>query len=150
MRTVIQRVTKANLYIDGSLYSSIRKGLLVLLGITHDDNDADIQWLSAKISKLRIFGDENGKMNLSVKDIQGEIMIVSQFTLFASTKKGNRPSYINSAPPEIAIPLYEGFVDQMKKDTGLKVVTGSFGAYMQIELVNDGPVTIVIDTKARE
>lgn len=150
MRTVIQRVTKANLYIEGKLHSAITKGLLILLGITHDDNNADIEWLTAKISKLRIFGDENGKMNLSVKDIRGEIMVVSQFTLFASTKKGNRPSYIKSANPEVAIPLYNGFIEHMKKETGLKVVSGVFGAYMQVELVNDGPVTITIDTKAKE
>ena len=150
MRVVIQRVKKATLNIDDAFYSGIKRGLLVLVGITRDDTLEDIKWLAAKISKLRIFDDDSGKMNLSVKDIGGEIMVVSQFTLFASTKKGNRPSYINSAPPDIAIPLYDEFVAKIKEESGLKVATGSFGAYMEIELINDGPVTISIDTKAKE
>jgi len=144
MRAVVQRCKNAKLYIDNKIYSSIEKGLLVLLGITHDDQLSDIEWLSGKISRLRIFNDEEDKMNLSVRDIEGEIMVVSQFTLFASTKKGNRPSYINSASPDIAIPLYEKFVAQLKKDSELKIVTGKFGAYMEIDFINDGPVTIII------
>ena len=150
MRVVIQRCKFVKLTIGGELYSQIERGVLVLLGITHEDEVDDIKWLSGKISRLRIFNDANGKMNLSVMDIIGEIMIVSQFTLYASTKKGNRPSYINSAKPDIAIPLYEKFVEQVKSDTGLTVVTGKFGADMKIELLNDGPVTIVIDSKNRE
>ena len=150
MRVVIQRCKFVKLTIGGDQYSQIGQGLLVLLGICHEDEVDDIKWLSGKISKLRIFNDENNKMNLSVMDIAGEIMIVSQFTLHASTKKGNRPSYINSAKPDIAIPLYEKFVEQVKSDTGLTVVTGEFGADMKIELLNDGPVTIVIDSKNRE
>ncbi len=150
MRVVIQRCKFVKLTIGGEQYSQIGQGLLVLLGICHEDEVDDIKWLSGKISKLRIFNDENNKMNLSVMDIAGEIMIVSQFTLHASTKKGNRPSYINSAKPDIAIPLYEKFVEQVKSDTGLTVVTGEFGADMKIELLNDGPVTIVIDSKNRE
>ena len=150
MRAIIQRCKNANLYIEGKIYSEIKTGLLVLLGITHDDTQSDIEWLSGKISRLRIFNDENDKMNLSVKDIEGEIMVVSQFTLYASTKKGNRPSYINSAPPDIAIPLYEKFIECLKKDSGLTVVTGKFGAFMEIDFINDGPVTIIIDTKNKE
>jgi len=150
MRVVIQRCKFVKLTIGGEQYSQIGQGLLVLLGICHEDEVDDIKWLSGKISKLRIFNDENNKMNLSVMDIAGEIMIVSQFTLYASTKKGNRPSYINSAKPDIAIPLYKKFVEQVKSDTGLTVVTGEFGADMKIELLNDGPVTIVIDSKNRE
>ena len=150
MRVVIQRCKFVKLTIGGEQYSQIGQGLLVLLGICHEDEVDDIKWLSGKISKLRIFNDENNKMNLSVMDIAGEIMIVSQFTLHASTKKGNRPSYINSAKPDIAIPLYKKFVEQVKSDTGLTVVTGEFGADMKIELLNDGPVTIVIDSKNRE
>ncbi len=150
MRAVVQRCKNAKLYIDNKVFSSIDKGLLVLLGITHDDTQSDIEWLSGKISRLRIFNDDEGKMNLSVQDIEGEIMVVSQFTLFASTKKGNRPSYLNSAPPETAIPLYEKFIDQMKKDSGLNIATGKFGAYMQIDFINDGPVSIIIDSKNKE
>lgn len=150
MRVVIQRCKYAKLSIDEKEFSSIEKGLLVLLGIGESDGLDDISWLSGKISKLRIFSDVDGKMNHSVQDIGGEIMVVSQFTLLASTKKGNRPSYINSAKPDIAIPLYESFVERIKVDSGLKVVTGQFGADMKIELVNDGPVTIIIDSKNRE
>ena len=150
MRAVIQRVKKSELFIGGAIYSSINDGILILLGIGHDDDNDDINWLSGKISRLRIFSDDEGKMNLSVQDIPGEIMVVSQFTLFASTKKGNRPSYIASAPPEIAIPLYEAFIKKIKEDSGLTVRTGEFGADMSISLINDGPVTIFIDSKARE
>jgi len=150
MRAVIQRCKYARLSIDQNLYSSTGNGLLILLGIGNSDNDEDIKWLSGKISRLRIFSDSEGKMNRSVQDIKGEIMVVSQFTLFASTKKGNRPSYINSAKPDVAIPLYEKFVKQIELDSGLEVKTGKFGANMKIELLNDGPVTIIIDSKNRE
>ncbi len=150
MRTVIQRVDNASVKIDGSIYSEIGKGLLVLLGIEPDDTIGDIDWLSGKISRLRIFDDENGVMNLSVKDIDGEILVVSQFTLYASTKKGNRPSYIKSARPETAIPLYEKFIEKLTEEAGKQVKTGKFGAMMDISLINSGPVTIIIDTKNKE
>jgi D-aminoacyl-tRNA deacylase len=150
MRAVIQRCKKVELTINGTVYSSINEGLLVLLGIGHYDDEKDIEWLSGKISRLRIFGDDEDKMNKSVLDISGEIMVVSQFTLFASTRKGNRPSYIESAPPETAIPLYQSFIKKIKEDSGVKIATGEFGADMKISLVNDGPVTIIIDSKARE
>ncbi|MEZ4908851.1 MAG: D-aminoacyl-tRNA deacylase [Saprospiraceae bacterium] len=150
MRVVLQRCKDAELRINNSIHSSIGKGILVLVGIENEDTYTDIEWLSGKISRLRIFNDENDKMNLSVQDIEGEIMIVSQFTLFASSKKGNRPSYINSAHPDIAIPLYEKFIEKMKIDSGLNVVTGVFGADMSINLTNDGPVTIIIDSKLKE
>lgn len=150
MKAVIQRVSKASVTIDGAVHSSIGKGLLVLVGIEDTDSNEDIEWLSAKIVHLRIFDDENGTMNISVKEINGEILAVSQFTLQASTKKGNRPSYIKASKPEIAIPLYEKFVLQLSNDLGKKIQTGVFGADMKVELLNDGPVTIVIDTKNRE
>ena len=150
MRAVIQRVTKASVIIENQIHSKIDVGFLILLGIEDSDSKEDIAWLSNKICKLRVFDDLDGIMNLSVKDISGKIIVVSQFTLHASTKKGNRPSYIKAAKPEIAIPLYEGFVDQLQKDLGKKVFTGTFGAYMQLDFVNDGPVTIIIDTKHRE
>lgn len=150
MRAVVQRCRKAELWIDDKIYSSIGNGLLVLLGIGNDDNENDIEWLSGKIARLRIFSDPDGKMNLSVQDIAGDIMVVSQFTLLASTKKGNRPSYIDSAPPETAIPIYDKFVERIRKDSGLKTVTGIFGAFMSIDFVNDGPVTIIIDSKIKE
>lgn len=150
MRAVIQRVTDARLTIDHRQAVEISGGLVVLLGIEESDGEEDISWLSGKISRLRIFGDQQGVMNLSVNDVFGEVMIVSQFTLHASTKKGNRPSYIRAARPETAIPLYEKFIAAMKQETGGRVVTGAFGASMQIRLNNDGPVTIVIDTKNRE
>ncbi|MBK7094929.1 MAG: D-tyrosyl-tRNA(Tyr) deacylase [Saprospiraceae bacterium] len=150
MRALIQRCKKVELTINSSVFSSINEGLLILLGIGYNDNEKDIEWLSGKISRLRIFNDDEGKMNLSVQDISGEIMVVSQFTLYASTKKGNRPSYIESAPPETAIPLYESFIKKIKEDSGVKITTGEFGADMKISLVNDGPVTIIIDSKARE
>lgn len=150
MRAVIQRCKKSELFIENKLYSSIGKGLLVLLGVGNEDSMADSEWLAGKISRMRIFSDDEGKMNLSVQDIAGQIMVVSQFTLFASTKKGNRPSYIDSAAPEKAIPLYEDFVSRLKQESGLKVETGVFGADMSIDLINDGPVTIIIDSKAKE
>ena len=150
MRAVVQRCRKADLWVGGEIHSSIGNGLLVLLGIGNDDDDNDIEWLSGKISRLRIFNDPDDKMNLSVQDIIGEIMVVSQFTLLASTKKGNRPSYIDSAPPEMAIPLYDKFVNRISMDSGLKTVTGVFGAYMSIDFINEGPVTIIIDSKIKE
>lgn len=150
MRAVIQRVKHASVTINGQLKSSIGNGLLVLLGIEDADTSEDIEWLSAKISNLRIFSDGQGVMNLSVKEINGDVLIVSQFTLHASTKKGNRPSYIHASRPEIAIPLYEKCIQQMEFDLGKKIQTGTFGADMQVELLNDGPVTIIIDTKQRE
>ena len=150
MRAVIQRVSRASVTIDGKEKSSIGKGLLILLGIEESDNQGDIEWLSGKISRLRIFDDHEGVMNLAVTEIDGECLVVSQFTLHASTKKGNRPSYIKAARPETAIPLYEQFISQLTHDTGKEVQTGEFGAMMQVELVNDGPVTIIIDTKLKE
>lgn len=150
MRAVIQRVSKCSVTINGAMHSSIGVGLLVLVGIEEVDTAEDIEWLSAKISNLRIFNDAQGVMNLSVKEINGDVLVVSQFTLFAATKKGNRPSYIRSAKPEIAVPLYEQFVKQMELDLGKPVQTGVFGADMKVDLLNDGPVTILIDTKERE
>lgn len=150
MKTVIQRVSKASVTIDGSVVSEITRGLLVLVGIEEADSEEDIKWLSAKLVNLRIFADENQVMNLSVKDADGDILVVSQFTLHALTKKGNRPSYIKAAKPEIAIPLYERFVKQLETDLGKKISTGQFGADMQVSLCNDGPVTIIIDTKNKE
>lgn len=150
MRAVIQRVKHAEITIDASEQKSIGEGLLVLLGIESEDTETDIEWLSGKISRLRIFPDDQGVMNRSVLEVGGELMIVSQFTLHASTKKGNRPSYIKAATPDIAIPLYNAFIDRMRLDTGKHVVTGKFGAYMKIALLNDGPVTIYIDTKDKE
>lgn len=150
MRALIQRVKKASVTIEGELFSSIDQGLLVLLGIEDADTQEDINWLAGKISRLRIFSDENDAMNLSVQDVDGACMVVSQFTLHANTKKGNRPSFIRAAKPDIAIPLYEKFILQLEKETGTKVATGSFGAMMDIELINDGPVTIWIDSKNRE
>ena len=150
MRAVIQRVSKALVSIGGVVHSEIGEGLLVLLGVEEIDTDQDIEWLAGKIARLRIFDDEEGVMNLSVKDIDGEAIVVSQFTLHASTKKGNRPSYIKAARPETAIPLYEQFVKQMGKLLEKPVGTGEFGAMMEVALVNDGPVTIMIDTKNKE
>ncbi len=149
MRIVVQRVSKASVSIAGNLYSEINYGFLVLIGICDDDRYDDIEWLTQKIINLRVFGDELGKMNRSIQDINGEILIVSQFTLFASVKKGNRPSFVASARPEIAIPMYEKFIDELKQ-YDIKIQTGVFGANMQIELVNDGPVTIIIDSKNKE
>ncbi len=150
MRVVVQRVERASVGIDNKLYSSIEKGLLVLLGIEDEDGDNDIDYLCKKISKLRIFDDENGVMNLSVKDINGEILLVSQFTLHASTKKGNRPTYIRASKPDYAIPLYKKFISELEKETDREIKTGEFGADMKVELINDGPVTIIIDTKNPE
>ncbi len=150
MRAVIQRVRSASVSIKGKLKSEINIGLLVLLGIENEDTDEDIEWLSGKISRLRIFDDDEGVMNQSLTEINGEVLCISQFTLYAKTKKGNRPSYIHAAKPEIAIPLYEKFVEQLSKDIQKEVKTGEFGAEMQVELINNGPVTIIIDTKNKE
>ena len=150
MKAVIQRVSSASVTIESKIVATIQQGLLVLVGIEEADSQEDIDWLCQKIANLRIFGDENDVMNLSVKDIDGEIIIVSQFTLQASTKKGNRPSYLKAARPEIAIPLYEKFIAEMEATVDKKVQTGIFGADMKVALVNDGPVTIFIDSKNRE
>ncbi|HMM10691.1 MAG TPA: D-aminoacyl-tRNA deacylase [Bacteroidales bacterium] len=150
MRAVIQRVSKASVSIESKLTGEIGKGMLVLLGIEETDNEQDVEWLVGKLSRLRIFPDENGVMNLDIQAISGSFLVVSQFTLHASTKKGNRPSYIRAAPPEKAIPLYESFIDQLGRTSGCAVQTGRFGAMMQVELINDGPVTILIDTKNKE
>ena len=150
MRAVIQRVSKARVTIEEKVNGQIENGLLVLMGIEDADTDEDIEWLSARIVNLRIFNDEKGIMNISVKDIAGSILLISQFTLHASTKKGNRPSYIRASKPDIAIPLYEKMIKQLSIDLGKKIQTGIFGADMKVELLNDGPVTIVIDTKNRE
>ena len=150
MRAVIQRVAKASVTIDNKVNGSINSGLLVLLAIEESDTHADIGWLSKKIAQLRIFSDVDGKMNLSVKEIGGDILLISQFTLFASTKKGNRPGFTRSAKPEIAIPLYEQFIEELEILLEKKVQTGIFGADMKVELLNDGPVTIIIDSKNPE
>jgi D-tyrosyl-tRNA(Tyr) deacylase len=150
MKAVLQRVTSASVTIDNKIVAEIQKGLLVLIGIEDADAQEDINWLTSKIANLRIFADENEVMNLSLKDIDGEIIVVSQFTLHALTKKGNRPSYIKAAKPEIAIPLYENFIAQMEIEIGKKVQTGQFGADMKVALINDGPVTIIMDTKNKE
>ncbi|GLU42567.1 D-aminoacyl-tRNA deacylase [Allomuricauda sp. NBRC 101325] len=150
MRTVIQRVSEASVTVDGKIISEIGKGLLVLLGIEDADGTEDIEWLSQKIANLRIFGDENDVMNRSVLDVEGDVIVVSQFTLHAQTKKGNRPSYIKASKPDVAIPLYENFVQILEQKLGKKVGTGIFGADMKVRLLNDGPVTIIIDTKNRE
>jgi len=147
MIAVIQRVSKASVTIENKKVASIKSGLLILLGIIDDDTQEDINWLSNKIVNLRIFGDENEVMNNSLSNTNGDAIVVSQFTLHASTKKGNRPSYIKAAKPDVAIPLYENFVNQLEKDLGKKVQTGQFGADMKVDLLNDGPVTIIIDTK---
>lgn len=150
MKVVIQRVLEASVTIDSKVVSEIKNGLLILLGIVNEDTFEDIEWLSKKIANLRIFNDENGVMNNSLIDIKGDAIIVSQFTLQASTKKGNRPSYIKAAKPEIAIPLYKLFISQFEKELGKQVKTGGFGADMKVALVNDGPVTIIIDSKNRD
>ncbi|MEN9908818.1 MAG: hypothetical protein RLZZ540_1967 [Bacteroidota bacterium] len=150
MRVVIQRVAEASVTIENEIVASIEKGLLVLVGVEDADTQEDIDWLAAKIAKIRIFGDENNVMNLSVQDIDGDIIVVSQFTLHAGTKKGNRPSYIKASKPEIAIPLYENFVRKLESEIGKKIQTGEFGADMKVSLLNDGPVTIVIDSKSKE
>ncbi|MDD4107533.1 MAG: D-aminoacyl-tRNA deacylase [Prolixibacteraceae bacterium] len=150
MRVVIQRVKHAKVTVGGEDISSIGKGLLVLLGIEDSDTDEDIDWLANKIVRLRIFNDSNGVMNLSIQDLSGDIMIVSQFTLHANTRKGNRPSYIRASKPDFAIPLYEKFVAKTEKLTGKKAGTGIFGAMMDVSLINDGPVTIIIDSKQKD
>lgn len=150
MKVVIQRVTKASVTIDGRTNGSIDSGLLIFLGIEDADNEDDITWLSNKIVNLRIFNDDAGVMNLSLLDIAGQILLISQFTLHANTKKGNRPSYIKASKPDIAIPLYERMTEQLSNDLGKPIQTGIFGADMKVELLNDGPVTIVIDTKNKE
>ena len=150
MKAVIQRVSSASVTIDNIISAEIQSGLLVFVGIETTDSQEDIQWLSGKIANLRIFADENEVMNKSVKDIDGEILIVSQFTLHASTKKGNRPSYIHAAKPEISIPLYEAFLNQMKIDMENPIQSGTFGADMKVSLLNDGPVTILMDTKNKQ
>jgi D-tyrosyl-tRNA(Tyr) deacylase len=150
MRAVIQKVKYAKLIIDSEIYSQIGEGLMVLLGIEDADTKEDIEWLADKIRKLRIFEDENGVMNLSVEDVKGEMMIVSQFTLHASTKKGNRPTYIRASKPEFSKPMYESFVARTREVFAGKIATGVFGADMKIELVNNGPTTIIIDTKNKE
>ena len=150
MRAVIQRVSEASVTVNQQIKSSIQQGFLILLGIEPTDGKEDIEWLAKKISNLRVFGDEKGLMNVSIKTVQGEIIVVSQFTLHASTKKGNRPSFIRAAKPDIAIPLYESFVDYLQLIAERPVYTGEFGADMKVALINDGPVTIIIDSKNRE
>lgn len=150
MRVVVQRVSEASVTIDNKVKSSIEKGLLILLGIEEADTKADIDWLCGKISKLRIFNDEAGVMNKSVMDVKGGLLVISQFTLHASTKKGNRPSYIKAAKPDFAIPMYEKFIEKLSALTGQTVGSGTFGADMKVALINDGPVTIIIDSKQRE
>jgi D-tyrosyl-tRNA(Tyr) deacylase len=150
VRAIIQRVSEASVTIHNAVTGAIQNGLVVLLAIESADTTEDIEWLSGKIVRLRIFDDENGVMNRSVQDVQGEILLISQFTLFASTKKGNRPSYSRSAPPEIAVPFYEQFIRRLTHDLGRPIQTGEFGAHMLVSLTNDGPVTIIIDSKARE
>jgi D-aminoacyl-tRNA deacylase len=150
MRAVIQRVKEASVTINAVEKARIKKGLLVLVGIEDADNQEDVEWLSGKIVRLRIFSDENDLMNLSVQEVKGEILVISQFTLYASTKKGNRPSFIKASKPEIAIPLYGAFLLQLSKDLGNQVKSGDFGADMKVHLINDGPVTIVVDTKNKE
>lgn len=150
MRVVIQRVKQASVSVQGVKISEIQKGLLILLGVETQDTQQDIDWLVAKVAKLRIFEDLDGAMNVSLQDLQADVIVVSQFTLHASTKKGNRPSFIKAAKPEVAIPIYQGFVDGLEKQLDKKVQTGQFGAMMDVALVNDGPVTITIDTKNKE
>ena len=150
MRAVIQRVSEARVTIAGNVKGAISNGLLVLLAVEEADTAEDIEWLSGKIIRLRVFNDEGGVMNRSVQEIGGDILLVSQFTLFASTKKGNRPSYIRAARPEIAVPIYEQFLARLTQDLGKPVQTGEFGAHMDVSLTNDGPVTIIVDSKSRE
>lgn len=150
MKIVIQRVSRASVTIEHEKVAEIQNGLLVLLGIVNEDTQEDINWLSNKITNLRVFNDDEGVMNKSIKDINGDIITVSQFTLHASTKKGNRPSYIKAAKPDVAIPLYEKFVQQVEADLGKKIQTGQFGADMKVDLLNDGPVTIIIDSKDKK
>jgi D-tyrosyl-tRNA(Tyr) deacylase len=150
MRAVIQRVSSASVKVDGNVTGEIQQGLLVLVGIENSDGQEDLEWLSGKIVNLRIFNDEEGVMNKSVKDIEGGVLVVSQFTLHAATKKGNRPSYIRASKPEMAVPMYEQFKQQLATELGKEIQSGIFGADMKVELLNDGPVTIIIDTKNKE
>ena len=150
MRAVIQRVSEASVTVEGAIIGQIQRGLMVLLGIVNEDDTSDIEWLSNKIIHMRIFEDESGVMNKSLIEVGGEILLVSQFTLHASTKKGNRPSYIAAAKPEISIPIYEAMIHQLEKDLGASIQTGKFGADMKVSLINDGPVTITIDSKNKE
>jgi len=150
MRAVIQRVSKASVTVDSKVVGSVETGLLVLVAVGGADTEADLEWLSGKILKLRVFDDDNGVMNRSVRDVGGGILLISQFTLFASTRKGNRPSYIRSAPPSIASGVFEQFAQRLESDLGKKVERGVFGAHMEVSLVNDGPVTIIIDTELKE
>lgn len=150
MRAVIQRVSEASVKIDGAVKGQINQGFMVLLGIEDADTQEDVDWLSQKIANMRVFGDENGLMNKALADIEGNILLISQFTLFASTKKGNRPGFTRSAKPDKAIPLYESFIKALESQTGKKVATGEFGTDMKVSLINDGPVTIIIDTKDKE
>ncbi|HEX8576398.1 MAG TPA: D-aminoacyl-tRNA deacylase [Flavobacterium sp.] len=150
MKAVIQRVTQASVTIDNAIVASIQKGLLILVGIEEEDHQEDIEWITSKILNLRIFADQNQVMNLSIKDIAGDIILVSQFTLYASTKKGNRPSYAKAAKPEIAIPVYEKLIRQFETKLEKKIQTGQFGADMKVAILNDGPVTIIIDSKNKE
>ena len=150
MRVVVQRVSEASVTIQSKINATIKQGLLILLGIENEDSGQDIEWLVKKIAQLRVFDDANGVMNLSLKDIDGDVIIVSQFTLHASTKKGNRPSYIKAARPEVSIPLYKRFIAAMEKTLGKKVGTGEFGAMMDVAMVNDGPVTIIMDSKNKD
>ena len=150
MRAVIQRVSEASVTVEGAIIGQIQRGLMVLVGIINEDDTSDIEWLSNKIIHMRIFEDENGVMNKSLIEVGGEILLVSQFTLHASTKKGNRPSYIAAAKPEISIPIYEAMIHQLEKDLGASIQTGKFGADMKVALINDGPVTITIDSKNKE
>ena len=147
MRVVIQRVQHASVTVEGEIIGSIQGGFMLLVGIENEDNREDIEWLSNKITNMRIFNDSEGVMNLSIKEVNGDILLISQFTLHASTKKGNRPSYISAARPEVAIPIYESFIQQLQHDLGKQIQTGKFGADMQVALVNDGPVTILLDSK---
>ena len=150
MRVVIQCVSEASVKIDGQIYSQIQKGLLIFLGIEHSDTEKDVEWISKKIVNLRIFSDENNQMNKSVIDIKGQLLVVSQFTLHAKTKKGKRPSFINAARPEVAMPLYQALVKRLKVDSLSQVLTGKFGSNMQVMLCNDGPLTLIIDSKNKE
>lgn len=150
MRVVLQRVTSASVSINGNVHASINGGLIVLLGITHEDTQEDIEWLVGKITGMRIFSDHDGKMNLSIQDTVGEALVISQFTLFATTKKGNRPGFTDAARPETAIPLYEAFLSSLSRKLNKEIPSGIFGADMQVSLVNDGPVTIVVDSRNKE
>ena len=150
MRLVIQRVTEASVKVDGEMVGAIQNGLMILVGMEDADNQEDVEWLAGKASNLRIFDDADGVMNLSVKEVQGDILLISQFTLHASTKKGNRPSYINASKPPIAIPLYEAMIQQLEKEMGKPIQTGRFGADMKVSLLNNGPVTIVMDSKNKD